>query len=267
MIMGSRQQVIVTQRPVRKADNYWVVTGRLIDNDYSSILDDTACQIGDLTRFQSNSHPEMSEEGYIKYLSNIEKHRNYMSYFRNDASFSSLYGALEDVFIRVAEGKDQGAMTERIYKMNKIEKDLVENFMYARNNGLIFNKTNVDINGKATISDPDTGRPIVIGDGLIPQIERYASKHAYNKLTPSVFTTAMSAMREKSAKDTENEWMVICNFKFWDEVQTTLSNWLNNYKTTGTFLWSKAENGYVNVGATYQSYSFAGKQTYCSLAA
>lgn len=77
-----------------------------------------------------------------------------MSYFRNDASMSSLYGALEDVFISIAEGKNQGDMTERIYKMNKLEVDLVENFMYARNNGLIFNKTNVDINGKATISDP-----------------------------------------------------------------------------------------------------------------
>jgi hypothetical protein len=51
MIMQSRQQVIVTHRPIRKADNYWEVTGRLIDNDYSSILDTDACQIGDLTRF------------------------------------------------------------------------------------------------------------------------------------------------------------------------------------------------------------------------
>jgi hypothetical protein len=77
-----------------------------------------------------------------------------MTYFRNDASFSSLYGALEDVFISIAEGKDQGCLTERIYKMNKIEKDLVENFMYSRNNGLLFNKTNVDIHGKSTIVDP-----------------------------------------------------------------------------------------------------------------
>ena len=144
----------------------------------------------------------MSEEGYIKAISNVERHRNYMSYFRNDASFSSLFGALEDVFIRVAEGKDQGSMTERIYKMNKIERDLVENFMYARNMGLLFNKTSVGIDGKSTIMDPDTGRQIVIGDGLIPQIERYASKYAYNKLTISAFTTAMSIMREKSLKDT-----------------------------------------------------------------
>lgn len=71
MILGSRQQVIVTSRPVRKADNYWEVTGRLIDNDYSQILDTTHTNIGDVTRFQSTAHPEMSEEGYIKYQSRI----------------------------------------------------------------------------------------------------------------------------------------------------------------------------------------------------
>jgi hypothetical protein len=200
----------------------------------------------------------MSEEGYIKAISNIERHRNFITYFRNDASFSSLYAALEDVFIRIAEGKDQGSMTERIYKMNKIEKDLVENFMYSRNTGLIFNKTNVDPNGKATISDPDTGRPIVIGDGLIPQIDRYASKYAFNKLTPSVFVTAMDIMRERSSKDTGNEWMLICNAKLWNEVQLSLSGWLANFKPVGTYLWSKRENDYVEAGATYSSYQFAG---------
>ena len=32
--------------------------------------------------------------------------------------------------------------------MNKKEKDLLENFLYVRNNGLLFNKTNVDKNGE-----------------------------------------------------------------------------------------------------------------------
>lgn len=44
--------------------------------------------------------------------------------------------------------------------MDKQEKVLLDNFMYVRNNGLLFNKCNVDVNGKSTISDPDTGRPI-----------------------------------------------------------------------------------------------------------
>jgi hypothetical protein len=31
--------------------------------------------------------------------------------------------------------------------------------MFARNQGLLFNKTNIDKNGKPTIQDPDTNRP------------------------------------------------------------------------------------------------------------
>ena len=54
--------------------------------------------------------------------------------------------------------------------------------------------------------------------------------------------------------------MIICNWKFWNEVQTNLANWLANFKPIGTYLWSMAENGYVDVGATYQSYQFAGNQ-------
>ena len=32
--------------------------------------------------------------------------------------------------------------------MDKIEKNLLDNFLYVRNNGLLFNKTNVDVNGE-----------------------------------------------------------------------------------------------------------------------
>ena len=131
---------------------------------------------------------------------NIEKHRNYITTHRVDTSYSALFAAHEDVFVNIAEGKGNGVSTETLYKMNKKEKDLLENFLYVRNNGLLFNKTNVDKNGKATITDPDTGRPIYIGDGIIPQVERFASKYAYTKLTVDVFNTALSAMVEKATQ-------------------------------------------------------------------
>lgn len=49
------QQCIVVSRPIRKRDDYWEVTVRLIDNDYGSVLDLSGCQVGDTTRFQSNA--------------------------------------------------------------------------------------------------------------------------------------------------------------------------------------------------------------------
>lgn len=141
------QQFIVVSRPVRKADNYWVVTCRLIDSDYSSSIDANDYSIGDTTRFQSNAMPELHEEGYVKYQSNIERHRNYITTHRVDDSYSALYAAHENQFISIAEGKDQGSLTETIYKMQKKEKTLLDNFLYVRNNGLLFNKCNVDVNG------------------------------------------------------------------------------------------------------------------------
>lgn len=254
------QQCMVVSRPVRKADNWWEVQVRLIDNDYKSVLDLSGCQIGDTTRFQSNAHPEMHEEGYVKYQSNIEKHRNYITTHRVDDSYSALYGAHENTFISIAQGKNQGDLTETIYKMDKKEKVLLDNFLYVRNNGLLFNKCNVDVNGKPTISDPDTGRPIYIGDGIIPQVERFASKYAFAKLTVDVFNTALAMLNEKAEQPTGNKYVFIVNERMWNLVQTTLGDYLAKFKTEGTYLYSKQANGYVNVGATFQTYEFAGNQ-------
>lgn len=105
-------------------------------------------------RFQSNAHPELHQEGYVKYQSNVSKHRNYITTFRNDDSWSALYGAMEDQFIKIGKGDGNGKMKETIYKMDKKEKVLLDNFLYARNSGLLFNRTSVDANGKSTICDP-----------------------------------------------------------------------------------------------------------------
>lgn len=50
---------MVVARPVRKADNFWVCTCRLIDNTYDSQIEAAQFQVGDKTRFQSNAMPEL----------------------------------------------------------------------------------------------------------------------------------------------------------------------------------------------------------------
>lgn len=260
-IDNSGQQCFVVARPVRKADNYWEVTVRLIDNDYSSVLDVSACQPGMTARFQSNAHPELHQEGYIKYQSNVSKHRNYISTFRNDDSWSALYAAHEDVFISIGKGEGQGKLKETIYKMEKKEKVLLDNFLFARNNGLLFNRTSMDVNGKSTIVDPETGRPIIIGDGIIPQVERFASKYAFSKLTINVFHTVMAMMGEKAENPTGNHYMFICNERFWYLVQQELGQYLAQFHTDGTYLYSQKANGYVEVGAkAFDTYNFGGNQ-------
>ena len=72
-IENSGQQCMVVNRPVRKGDNYWETTVRLIDNNYETILDASACQPGDKTHWITANVPEMHEEGYTKWQSEALK--------------------------------------------------------------------------------------------------------------------------------------------------------------------------------------------------
>ena len=56
---------MVVGRPVRKGDNYWEVVVRLVDNNYDTVLDFSACQPGDKTRWISAHMPELHEEGKL----------------------------------------------------------------------------------------------------------------------------------------------------------------------------------------------------------
>lgn len=195
---------------------------------------------------------------YTKYQSNVEKHRNYISLHRNDVSFSSHYGANEDVFISIGNGDGNGNVKETLFKMKKKEQDVLESFMFARNNALLFGKCNFDRNGKCKIHDPHTGRPIPMGDGLISQVERFATRYMFGTLTVNTFDTAILQMNAKAAKPLGNHYVFVCNTRMFQLVQTTLREYLRDWKTTGTFLFSQAAGGDVEVGATYKSYEFMG---------
>lgn len=259
-IEESRQLCIVLQGPRRVADSYWEVVVRLIDNNYKTVLDIDACQEGMTTRFLTNYHPELSEEGYTKYQSNIERHRNHISTHRNDITYSSLYAMMEDVYIDLGKNKGKGSSTETLYTMEKKEKELLDNFLRARNEALLFGKSNVDINGKATITEPDSGRPIYIGDGIIPQIERYAQKYAYAKFSIGAFDTIMDHMRQKSRTSQDNQYVFVVNEPLYTQVQRVLREYLKDWRTDGTFFYSKKAGKNVKVGATFDTYEFGGNQ-------
>lgn len=121
------------------------------------------------------------------------------------------------------------------------------------------------INGRATISDPDTGRPIYIGEGFIPQVEAAANKYFYtNKPNLPIFNTIMNDMADKAQSDTGNKWVFVCNRKLWQDINQVLGEYLANYKTMGTYMYSKSANkgqgGYIKVGATFDTYEYSGNQ-------
>ena len=84
-----------------------------------------------------------------------------------------------------------------------MKKVLLDNFYEARNNSLMWQKTTMDANGKCTLHDRQ-GRDLVAGDGLMAQINRYASKCYYSKLSTNVLTEAMTDLMEKCEESTGN---------------------------------------------------------------
>lgn len=68
-------------------------------------------------------------------------------------------------------------------------------------------------------------------------------------------------MADKAQSDTGNHFLFVVNRKMWNDINTVLGEYLSNYRTDGTFMYSKSANkgqgGYVKVGATFDSYIFA----------
>lgn len=179
--------------------------------------------------------------------------RTHIATHRCDVDMSAMYKPMEDVFIQISKGDKD----DHVYKMNTAEKDCLDSFMEARNNALLWGKSNMDATGKPKIYDED-GRPIVSSDGVIAQIERFATKFVFSKMNVAYFEKALQAMVAKSEKPQGNKYMLLCNTAFYNEWQRVMSAWIGDRHTDGTFLYSKASNGYVDLGATYESYTWGG---------
>lgn len=74
IVEETRMQFRVVNRPQRVADNSWLVIAQIHDGDYASYVAPETLA-GKETRFITNYMPEMHEEGYTRYQSNLEKHR------------------------------------------------------------------------------------------------------------------------------------------------------------------------------------------------
>lgn len=95
-------------------------------------------------------------------------------------------------------------------------------------------------------------------DGIISQVERFAIKYIFSKFTIDTFDTAMLQMNERAENPTGNTYVLICNDRLYSLIQTTLRTYLRDWQTAGTFMFSQAANGEIEVGATYKSYNIMG---------
>lgn len=165
---------------------------------------------------------------------------------------------MEDTFIKISNGEGGGDYKEAIFKMPKVKQVLLESFMESRNNNLLFAKSTMDENGKSTIHDPHTGRPLIAGDGCLPQINRFAGMYSYAKMSISVFNKAILAMTQKSERPQGNEYMFICNERLYADIQNVLAEQLMQFQPVDAAVYSKEANGKIKVGAEYSAYTFMG---------
>lgn len=66
-------------------------------------------------------------------------------------------------------------------------------------------------------------------------------------------------MSERAESPTGNKFVFVVNEALWNQVQSSLSEWLARFGTCDTYLWSKEANGYIKVGATFHSYEIGGE--------
>lgn len=134
-------------------------------------------------------------------------------------------------------------------------------FNEASNNMMLLSRGNVTAEGKPTLYDKQN-RPIYIGEGIIPQIEKYAEKYMYNKFTTEVFDAMIDTLNEKADESVNNHYVLLLNDIAWRQAQKALGKYLQDAKADGAYLWSKKANGgiggYVKVGASYNEYEFGG---------
>ena len=100
------------------------------------------------------------------------------------------------MFIKLGKG-EAGNDGETIYKLDSIKANLMKCFNEAGNNMMLLSRGNVMEDGKPTLYDKQN-RPIYIGEGIIPQIEKYAEKYMYNKFTTEVFDAMIDTLNEKA---------------------------------------------------------------------
>ena len=256
--LENNMQLIVVAPPIMKASNNWTYSVQLVGNNPGASVPTAMVGVGKTTRYRSNYHPELSVRGYVKYQFNTETHRAFISKHRSSDVQSSEYSAAQDYYIERNKKTSKGKLEYEYYQLQKLEKDVLESYLWSRENHLLFGQSNFDSNGKCMMQDED-GQDIPIGDGVIKQIERFCEKLSYAVLSTRWIEDAMAAMREKSPNSIGNTFAFVVNERLYDQLGRVLRDDLRFVgKGDDTHYWTNKDGKKIKVGAHYDSYTFQG---------
>jgi len=252
--LENQAQLFVIASPTRVSAGVWAYRVKPVSG---TAPDDAFTTAGRTTKFRSNYHPELSVRGYVKYQFNNEVHRNNISKHRSSDVQSAEYSAQQKFYVERGVKGSNGKTQNEYYMLQKLEKDVLESYLWARENHLLFGESNFDANGKCTLTD-EKGQPIPIGDGIIKQIERYCEKFAYSILTTRWLDDVMAAMREKSTNSIGNMYAFVVNERLYDQLGRVLRDDLRFAIGGENHYWSNKDGKRIKVGGHYDSYTFQG---------
>lgn len=249
-------QLFVVAPPTYKASKNFTHKVKMVSNN-GGTPNAAMLTKGRNTRYRSNYHPELSVRGYVKYQFNTETHRNFLSKHRSSDVQSAEYSASQEYYVERGKKTQNGKTEYEYYRLQKLEKDVLESYLWARENHLLFGETNFDANGKCTMQD-EKGQDIPIGDGVIKQIERYCEKFIYSVLTTRWLEDIMASMREKSANSIGNTYAFVVNERLYDQLGRLLKDDLRFHANDGSYYWTNQSGNKIKVGAHYDAYTFQG---------
>ena len=251
--LENRQMLRVIAPPEMITANKWAYKVQLVADKLTTVVDVNYLAAGLTTLYNHNAYPEISERGYSRFIADAETHRGYLTRHRHGVDWSQQFASTAEVYFETEEDKKTV-----YYKALQAEQNVLDEFMLTREQNIVYGRSNHDTNGKCLMQDPD-GQDIPMGDGLIPQSERYASRTAYSIFTTSVAKTAIKALASKAQKLTGNTFVVLSNKILFDGFQDAMLEDSRLKLSNSTFMYS-IDKGDVEVGATFASYEYGGNK-------
>lgn len=275
------QQLYVLAEPTRISNGEFLYDCRLVTSNPNDRLNNAFTQVNATARYVYNLHTEMSEYGTSKVWYNMETHINYLSKIRAGLAYSSDLRATQDMYfmteVDFKKANDRHAGGYKIYVMDSIEQQVMDNFMRSVNGALLFGRSTMsEVNGRSLIQN-ERNEDVIAGDGLIAQYERYASYIDYSDRTLSVthFQNAIDYVCEKRGRSTGNHITCICNRQFSRQKARALQNEVFEKNPNAAWFYTKDKLNMVDpvtkargtnkvmaneiaVGATFNSYIYEG---------
>jgi hypothetical protein len=261
------QLLYVNKAPVRINDNEYEYTVSLVGGDSARFIDTLFMTTGRRTRYMYSIFPELSESGSSRFYFNVEEHVNYVTTLRTSASFSSEY-ALKEKYYATTLNNEQV-----LVKMEPIREDMMQQLLYAVNNVMIFGESTVNDQLQSTLFDYGNNNPIIAGDGVYTQINKFADTFDYAQGSLSVrqLNNMFKSITNKTPKITGNHFTFVCNKTLWEHFNETMIGELKTSAIAGAWYYSKAAGKKVNVksvetespdgmqvGTTFNTYEFSG---------